>query len=110
MKGKLTEAGENLLDKMMAAYRDLNWPKAENRTALEAALRVAAEEMPPERRNALFAPLSPEDRVTVEHVYANAFGWKTFLDQDERGIFDNKEDAETFRLGLIQQIKEGKRP
>lgn len=107
MKGKLTEAGENLLDKMMAAYRDLNWPKAENRTALEAALRVAAEEMPPERRNALFAPLSPEDRVTIK---VNDIGtWEVYIDGVSPASFVEQVNAEAFRLGLIQQIKEGKR-
>ena len=107
MKGKITEAGENLLDKMMAAYRDLNWPKAENRTALEAALRVAAEEMPPERRNALFAPLSPEDRVTIQ---LNDRGLhEVHIDGDDLASFTEKQNAEAFRLGLIQQIKEGKR-
>lgn len=111
--GKLTEAGEKLAEKMFIAYRE-NFPGHDCIAAMEAVLRVAAEEILKgddcildRRRNTLFAPLELEERVAIADK--DPF-YTVLMDGKPTGCaFLSERNAEAFRIGVIQQIKEGKR-
>jgi len=79
-----------LVEKMYEAYHNCHGDMA-------AALDVARDE--------LLKAKTPEERVMIQS--ANGYPASVFLDGAFLLLFENQSHAETYRLGLIQQLKEG---